>query len=119
MAVALWPLTLSIPLAGIAAAMFVFGFGSMIFVPPLVSMLTLRAPAALRPKVMTAYVTVLTLAGPAGLALGGPSVQAFGLSAVFVGIACAFTIGAVGLLIVIATRARVEEVPAPTPSPVA
>jgi hypothetical protein len=46
-------------------------------------------------------------------------VQAFGLSAVFVGIACAFTIGAVGLLIVIATRARVEEVPAPTPSPVA
>jgi predicted MFS family arabinose efflux permease len=112
MGVALWPLTSHLPLAGVAGAMFLFGFASMIFVPPLVSMLTLRASAALRPKVMTAYVTVLTLAGPAGLAAGGPSAQAFGLTSVFTGIATAFTIGAVGLWIVISTRGKLQEVPA-------
>jgi MFS family permease len=114
MAAALWPLTFALPLAGVAAAMFAFGFGSMIFVPPLVSMLTLRSPGALRAKVMTAYVTVMTLAGPLGLAAAGPSVQAFGLTPVFVAIAVAFTIGAVALSIVIATRG-VEAAPAPSP----
>jgi hypothetical protein len=44
--------------------------------------------------------------------VGGPSVQAFGLSPVFVGIASAFTVGAIGLWIVVATRGRLEEVPA-------
>jgi predicted MFS family arabinose efflux permease len=109
MAAALWPLTWPLPLVGVAAAMFVFGFGSMLFVPPLVSVLTLRAAAGLRPKVMTAYVTTTTLAGPAGLAAAGPSVQAFGLSAVFIGIAAAFSIGALALWIVVATRGRAAE----------
>jgi MFS family permease len=113
MAAALWPLTFTLPLAGVAAAMFAFGFGSMIFVPPLVSMLTLRSPGALRAKVMTAYVTVMTLAGPLGLAAAGPSVQAFGLTPVFAAIAVTFTIGAVALSIVIATRG-VEAAPAPS-----
>jgi MFS family permease len=108
MGAALWPLTAHLPLAGVAAAMFVFGFGSMLFVPPLVSLLTLRAPAPLRAKVMTAYVTVLTLAGPAGLAVAGPSVGAFGLAPVFVGIATAFTLGAIALWVVIATRGRAD-----------
>jgi MFS family permease len=108
MGAALWPLTAHLPLAGVAAAMFVFGFGSMLFVPPLVSLLTLRAPAPLRPKVMTAYVTVLTLAGPVGLAAAGPSIGAFGLRPVFVGIAAAFTLGAIALWIVIATRGRTD-----------
>lgn len=112
MAAALWPLTFTLPLGGVAAAMFAFGFGSMIFVPPLVSMLTLRSPSALRAKVMTAYVTVMTLAGPLGLAAAGPSVQAFGLTPVFVAIALSFTIGAIALSVVIATRG-VEAAPAP------
>jgi MFS family permease len=110
MALALWPLSFHLPLAGLAAGMFVFGLGSMLFVPPLVSLLTLRAPAALRAKVMTAYVTVLTLAGPAGLAAAGPSVQAFGLRSVFLGIAAAFTLGTMGLWLVIATRGRTDAV---------
>jgi MFS family permease len=104
MAVALWPMTFRLPLAGVAAAMFVFGFGSMLFVPPLVSLLTLRAPRAIRPKLLTAYVTVMTLAGPAGLAAAGPAVQAFGLTPVFEGIAATFTVGAVALGIVLARR---------------
>jgi MFS family permease len=118
MAVALWPLTVPLPLAAVAATMFVFGFGSMIFVPPLVSMLTLRAPSVLRPKVLTAYVTASTLAAPAGLAAAGPAVQAFGLTPVFVGIAGAFTVGAVGLWIVIATRGRADAIGTPAPSAV-
>jgi hypothetical protein len=76
-------------------------------------MITLRSPGALRAKVMTAYVTVMTLAGPLGLAAAGPSVQAFGLTPVFAAIAVTFTIGAVALSIVIATRG-VEAAPAPS-----
>ena len=117
MAVALWPLPLRLPLAGVAAAMFAFGFGSMLFVPPFVSMLTLKAPAALRPKVMTAYVTMTTLAGPAGLAAAGPSVQAFGLRSVFVGIAAAFTVGTVAVWLVLANHRRTDPVPETAVSP--
>jgi MFS family permease len=108
MALTLWPQTARLPLAGVAASMFAFGFGSMLFVPPLVSLLTLRVPGGLRPKVMTAYVTVITLAAPAGLAAAGPAVQAFGLRSVFIGIASAFAIGAIALGIVLAVRADAD-----------
>ncbi len=104
MTFALWPLPFTLPLAGVAAAMFLFGFGSMILVPPLVSMLTLRAPGALRAKVMTAYVTLMTLVGPAGLLAAGPTVEAFGLRPVFVGIAVSFTVGSAALWLVLTTR---------------
>ncbi|MGZ8740128.1 MAG: MFS transporter [Gaiellaceae bacterium] len=104
MSVALWPLPVPMPVAGVAGAMFVFGFASMLFVPPFISILTLRTPAPLRPKVMTAYMTMHTLAGPVGLVLAGPSVQAFGLTPVFVAIAAAFTVGAAVLAIVLVRR---------------
>jgi hypothetical protein len=69
-----------------------------------------------RPKVMTAYMTMHTLAGPVGLALAGPLVQAFGLKPVFVAIAVTFTLGAGVLALVLARRGRekaaaVESVP--------
>ncbi len=118
MSLALWPLPVPMPLVGVAASMFVFGFASMLFVPPFVSILTLRTPAALRPKVMTAYMTMHTLAGPVGLALAGPSVQAFGLKPVFVAIAVTFTFGAAVLAIILVKRggaaaaAVAESVPA-------
>jgi MFS family permease len=118
-ALALWPLTVHVSLAVVAAAMFVFGFGSMIFVPPLVSLLTMRAAAVLRPKVMTAYVTVMTLAGPAGLAAAGPAVQSFGLTRVFVGIAAIFTLGAIALWVVISTRGQKEDAHEPVAAPAA
>jgi hypothetical protein len=118
MSVALWPLPEPMPVVGVAASMFVFvfGFASMLFVPPFVSILTMRTPAPLRPKVMTAYMTMHTLAGPVGLALAGPSVQAFGLKPVFVAIAVTFTLGAGVLALVLARRggeqvAAAESVP--------
>jgi MFS family permease len=104
MSLALWPLPVPMPVVGVAASMFIFGFASMLFVPPFVSILTLRTPAPLRPKVMTAYMTMHTLAGPVGLALAGPSVQAFGLEPVFVAIALAFTAGAAVLAVVLVRR---------------
>jgi predicted MFS family arabinose efflux permease len=113
MAAALWPLPFALPLAAIAASMFVFGFGSMLFVPPLVSVITLRSPASLRGKVMTSYVTVMMLAGPAGIALAGPSVQAFGLEPVFLGVATVFAVGAVGVSVVVRGASRSS----PTPDP--
>jgi hypothetical protein len=64
--------------------------------------------------VMTAYMTMHTLAGPIGLALAGPSIQAFGLRTVFVAIAATFTVGAAALAVVIATRGG-DHVAAPTP----
>jgi len=118
MSVALWPLPVPMPVVGVAASMFVFGFASMLFVPPFVSILTMRTPAPLRPKVMTAYMTMHTLAGPVGLALAGPSVQAFGLKPVFVAIAVTFTLGAGVLALVLARRGR-EQVAAAESVPTA
>jgi predicted MFS family arabinose efflux permease len=104
MTLALWPLPVTMPVTGVAGTMFVFGFASMLFVPPFVAILTLRTPVSLRAKVMTAYMTMHTLAGPVGLLLAGPAVEAFGLGPVFLAIALTFTVGAVLLAIVLIGR---------------
>jgi len=67
-------------------------FVSSIFGPlvnaPLISVITMRTPEALRPKVMTGLLTTALLAGPVGLLLAGPLLVAWGPRAVlfFVGV---------------------------------
>ncbi len=84
-AVALVALTVPIPLLGLplpAAAVIAVLFVSSIFGPlvnaPLIGVLTMRTPEALRPKVMTGVLTVALLAGPIGLIVVGPLLGAWG-----------------------------------------
>jgi MFS family permease len=84
-AVALVALTVPIPLLGLplpAAAVVVVLFTSSIFGPlvnaPLIGVLTMRTPEALRPKVMTGVLTMALLAGPVGLVVVGPLLASWG-----------------------------------------
>ena len=84
-AVALVCLTIPIPLLGLpipAGAVMLVLFVGSIFGPlvnaPLIGLLTMRTPEALRPKVMTGVLTMALLAGPIGLVVVGPLLQNWG-----------------------------------------
>jgi hypothetical protein len=74
-----------------AAAVIVVLFVSSIFGPlvnaPLIGVLTMRTPEALRPKVMTGVLTTALLAGPIGLIVVGPLLGAWGPRPVLVFVA--------------------------------
>jgi predicted MFS family arabinose efflux permease len=84
-AVSLVCLTIPIPLLGLplpAGAVMLVLFVGSIFGPlvnaPLIGVLTMRTPEALRPKVMTGVLTTALLAGPIGLVVVGPLLQNWG-----------------------------------------
>ncbi len=70
-----------------------FAFFSPLVNAPLFGVLTVRTPAALRPKVMTSVMTVASIAGPLGFVAGGFALQHVSLYKVFFVIAAALTIG--------------------------
>jgi len=70
-----------------------FAFFSPLVNAPIIGVLTVRTPAALRPKVMTSVMTVATIAGPLGFLAGGFALQHVSLYKVFFVIAAALTIG--------------------------
>jgi MFS family permease len=67
----LWLLPLGLPAWGVMCAL----FSMMFFIPlvngPLIGTITSRTPAELRPKVMTALITVSTLSAPLGFLVAG------------------------------------------------
>ena len=84
-AVSIVALTVPIPLLGLplpAGAVVAVLFTSAIFGPlvnaPLIGVLTMRTPEALRPKVMTGVLTMALLAGPIGLVIVGPLLASWG-----------------------------------------
>lgn len=84
-AVAIVAFTLPLPLLALplpAAAVMAVLFTSSIFGPlvnaPLISVITMRTPEPLRPKVMTGVLTASLLAGPLGLLVVGPLLVAWG-----------------------------------------
>ena len=84
-AVSVVALTVPIPLLGLplpAGAVVAVLFASAIFGPlvnaPLIGVLTMRTPEALRPKVMTGVLTMALLAGPIGLVIVGPLLASWG-----------------------------------------
>ena len=74
------------------AALFVSTIPQPLVNAPVIGLMTTRTPEALRPKVMTAVLTVAMLAGPIGLALAGPLLEALGTRPVFVIIAAGMTV---------------------------
>jgi predicted MFS family arabinose efflux permease len=84
-AVSIVALTVPIPLLGLPLpfpAVMAVLFVSSIFGPltnaPLIGVITMRTPEALRAKVMTGVLTVALLAGPVGLLIVGPLLAAWG-----------------------------------------
>jgi MFS family permease len=88
----IWLLGLDLPLCATVAALFASTIPQPLVNAPVIGLMTTRTPEALRPKLMTAVLTVAMLAGPVGLAAAGPLLQAFGTRPVFVIIAAGMTV---------------------------
>ena len=74
----LWLLAVPLPAGAVVATMAAAGVMNGLVNPALHSILTLRAPAAVRGKVMTAILTLSQCGGPLALLGGGPALAAFG-----------------------------------------
>jgi MFS family permease len=101
-ALPLWLLPLPLPAVAIGAALFTSGLANGLVNPALHSIVTLRPPAAIRGKVMSALLTLSQVGGPLALLAAGPALGAFGARPVFAVVAAVQTLariaaGTVGL----------------------
>ena len=110
----LWLLPLSMPWAGALVAVGAFGFFTPLVNAPLLGVITVRTPAALRPKVMTSVMTVAVLAGPLGLVGASQALHVVTLQQLFLAVAALLTLAGLCFAAVI-VRNRGETPPAPAP----
>jgi MFS family permease len=98
------PLFLLAPRLPWGAALVVVG-GFAFFTPlvnaPVIGMLTVRTPADLRPKVMTAVMTVATLAGPFGFITAGYALRHVALGSFFIALPALLTLGGLAMAAVL------------------
>ena len=87
----LWLLPLDLPAAGVMAALFL----AMLFTPlvngPVIGVITARTPVELRPKMMTALISISTLAAPLGFLVAGQLLEPWGVNQVFAAVAVGMT----------------------------
>jgi predicted permease len=117
MTIPLWLLPLGLPAWGVMATLFV----TMLFAPlvngPIIGVVTARTPPELRPKVMTALVSVSTVSVPLGFLAAGQLLGRWDVEQVFAAVAVGLTANALAYA-TIALRHRAEpttEAPAPAP----
>ena len=71
-------------------------FTATLFTPlvngPIMGVLTARTPEALRPKVMTAIISLHTVAAPLGFIAAGQILERWGVDPVFFGVAAGVTL---------------------------
>jgi predicted MFS family arabinose efflux permease len=95
MAVPLWLLAITLPWPAVMVVLAAFGACAPLVNAPVLAILTVRAPEALRPKVMTAVMTISVVIGPLGFLAVGQALQHVGMRVVFLAIAAGFTAAAV------------------------
>src|SRR6059058_4423450 len=78
-----------------------FAFFTPLVNAPVVGMLTVRTPAELRPKVMTAMMTVATMAGPFGFIAAGYLLRHVSLGSFFIGLPALLTLGSLAFAAVL------------------
>jgi predicted MFS family arabinose efflux permease len=109
-AVPLWVL----PLTSQAWLVMIALFTATLFTPlvngPIMGVLTARTPEALRPKVMTAIISLHTVAAPLGFIVAGQILERWGVDPVFFGVAAGVTLLSLAFA-TIALRHR-DDVPA-------
>jgi predicted MFS family arabinose efflux permease len=77
-AAALWVLAMPVPAAAVGAALALSGLANGLINPTLHAFLTLRPPAAVRAKVLTATFTASVIGAPIALTLAAPAFAAYG-----------------------------------------
>ena len=107
-AAALWVLVAPVPAVAVAAALALSGIANGLVNPTLHAFLTLRPPAAVRAKVLTAMFTASVLGTPIALALAAPAFAAYGSRHV-IAVAAAGQLLAMGYAAVITLRYLARE----------
>jgi len=103
-------LAVSLPYGAAMVVVGSFAFFTPLVNAPIIGVLTVRTPEALRPKVMTAVMTVATMAGPFGFIAAGYALRHVGLGLFFVVLSALLTLG--GLAMAAILRRPAEEIPA-------
>jgi predicted MFS family arabinose efflux permease len=117
MAVPLWLLAITLPWPAVLVVLAGFGICAPLVNAPVLSILTVRTPAPLRPKVMTAVMTISSVIGPLGFLAVGQALQHVGMRVVFLAIAAGFTAGALAFSAAVRRGSRPgEEEPHPVPA---
>jgi MFS family permease len=107
-ALPLWVLPFQPPLAVIFPALFLATLFTPLVNGPLVGVLTKRTPAALRAKMMTAVITLSTLAAPGGFLAAGQVIERWGVVPVFAIVAAGVSVLALAFSFIVLTH-RDEE----------
>jgi predicted MFS family arabinose efflux permease len=76
-------LSLDLPVPAVMVALAASSFFGPLVNAPLIGVITMRTPEAIRAKVMTAVLTTAMLAGPLGMVVAGPLLQTWGPHPVF------------------------------------
>jgi MFS family permease len=92
-ALPMWALVFSLPAWAVGAALAVSGFAVPFVNAPMMMLLTLRTPPALRGKVMTTTSTSEYLTQPIGYALSGPAFTKLGLGGAYAIVAGGLSLG--------------------------
>ena len=79
----IFALAVELPVPVVMLALATSSFFSPLVNAPLIGVITMRTPMALRAKVMTAVITTAMLAGPLGMAIAGPLLESWGPRHVF------------------------------------
>jgi len=86
-----------------------FAFFTPLINAPVVGILTVRTPAELRPKVMTAVMTVATVAGPFGFIAAGYLLRNVTLGSFFIGLPALLTLGGLAFAAVLLRNSGGEQ----------
>ena len=117
MALPLWLLIVSMPWWCVILVIAAFGACAPLVNAPMIAVLTVRTPVALRPKVITAVMTISGIVGPLGFLAAGFGLQYVSLTVVFFLVAAGFTVGAVAFSAAVRNgdvQAATPAVPEPT-----
>lgn len=110
-------LSLELPIPAVALALAVSSFFGPLVNAPLIGVITMRTPEAIRAKVMTGVMTAAMLAGPAGLIVAGPLLDAWGARPVFLLVAAGQLLAVVPFAVVAFGSRPAPSAPAPVPAP--
>ena len=105
-------LGLDLPAAGVMAVMFAAGLGA-VATSPIMAILTTRAPEALRAKVMTTVITIVTIAGPIAVLATGRVLESVDVRTFLFAMAVGRVAMAVAFAIVVPRRAGDLTLPPP------
>jgi predicted MFS family arabinose efflux permease len=117
MAIPLWVLALTLPWPAVVIVLAAFGFCAPLVNAPIFAILTVRTPPALRPKVLTAVMTIAQVIGPLGFLAVGLALQHVGMRVVFLAIAAGFSAAALAFSVAVRRGDAGEEERDARPAP--